>query len=138
MMAIIGSAVATKILPGEAVRKRFSGDGLKDITHSSKEAFHVGWEPALPPTKCFEGEDDLYIPGFTVTYVCRRQVLGTSARTTTKAKCCQEKHASEINKHSREAVLRKSLVEATLVFPPSEASQIDRCDKAMLAYDGYC
>jgi hypothetical protein len=41
MMAIIGHAVAAKILPGEAVRKRFSGDCREDITHSSKEAFHV-------------------------------------------------------------------------------------------------
>jgi hypothetical protein len=89
MITIIGNAVAAKILPGEAVRKRFSGDGLKDITHSSKEAFHVGWEPALPPTKCFEGEDDLDIPGFTVTCVCRRQVLGTCATEASKLADCQ-------------------------------------------------
>jgi hypothetical protein len=41
MMAIMGNAVAAKILPGETVRKRFSGDCREDITHSSKEAFQL-------------------------------------------------------------------------------------------------
>jgi hypothetical protein len=56
MMATIGKAVVAKVRPTGAVRNRLSGDCLADITHSSNEAFRLRREPALPPTKCFEGE----------------------------------------------------------------------------------
>lgn len=55
MISIMGSASAIKSRPGVAVKNRFSDAFLDDIIHSSNEAFRTGWEPALPPTKCFEG-----------------------------------------------------------------------------------